>query len=270
MTTLSLHYREAGRATGEPVLLLHGLFGSAANWGRVSRILADDWRVLVPDLRNHGQSPHAAQHDYPAMAADLVALLDRLEIEAATLVGHSMGGKVAMHLALTAPHRVARLGVVDMAPVRYAHDFDDVLQAFDAVDPGAIAGRSDAERAMADRRVAAGMRAFLLQNLVRDADGGWRWRLNLAALRRAQPDLRGFPDVEPGTAYTGPARFIRGALSDYVRPEHEARVRELFPGAAICEVAAAGHWVHAEQPSGFIACLQPLLQEQVAATRSER
>lgn len=258
--TVALHARDTGDPTGEPVLLLHGLFGAASNWGRVARALADDWRVLVPDLRNHGQSPHSGSHDYPAMAADVIALMDRHDIDAATLVGHSMGGKVAMHLALTAPGRVTRLAVVDMAPVRYTHDFDGVLAAFDAVDLGAIGSRADAEAAMAARIDAPGLRAFLLQNLVRDQAGDWRWRLNLSALRRAQPALLGFPDVVPGTAYAGPTRFIQGERSDYLKPAYEPRVRELFPAASICTVAGVGHWVYAEAPDGFMDCLRPLLE----------
>jgi esterase len=265
MTPVALHARETGLPAAPPVLLLHGLFGSSTNWGRVSRALAGDWRVLVPDLRNHGQSPHAEPHDYPAMAADLVALMDRHSIDAATLVGHSMGGKVAMHLALTAPGRVARLAVVDMAPVRYTHDFDDVLAAFDAVDLDAIGSRADAEAAMAARIELPGVRAFLLQNLVRDPAGAWQWRLSLPALRRAQPDLLGFPDIAAGAAYVGPTRFIHGERSDYLQPAHEPRVRELFPNASVCTVAGAGHWVYAEAPDGFLDCLRPLLDERPPA-----
>jgi esterase len=205
--------------------------------------------------------PHPTLNETIGLAAEMA----HGSIGAATLVGHSMGGKVAMHLALTAPARVARLAVVDMAPVRYTHDFDAVLAAFDAVDLGAIGSRADAEAAMAARIDLPGLRAFLLQNLVRDAAGAWQWRLNLPALRRAQPGLLGFPDVPAGVNYAGPVRFIHGERSDYLQPAYEARIRELFPSASLCTVAGAGHWVYAEVPDGFMECLRPLLDERPAA-----
>ena len=139
---VTLNIRTYGEA-GQPVLvLLHGLFGSAANWGSIARQLADRYRVLVPDLRNHGQSPHTTEHSYPAMAEDLRVLLAEGAIERAVIVGHSMGGKVGMQLALHYPALVERLAVVDMSPVSYSHDFNDVLRAFDAVQLDRIAGRS--------------------------------------------------------------------------------------------------------------------------------
>lgn len=254
----ALHYRRYGDPAAPPVVLIHGLFGSAVNWGSVARQLAARYYVLVPDLRNHGQSPHHAVHDYPAMADDLARLLDEQAIEHATLVGHSMGGKVAMQFALTTPLRVDRLVVVDIAPVTYTHDYRAVLDAFAAVDLATLTGRADAERQMAAHLAAPGLRAFLLQSLVKDG-AGWRWRLNLDALARSQSMVTGFPEPLPDAIYPGPTLFIHGDRSDHLQPAHHENIRTLFPQARISAIEDAGHWVYADQPAAFFACLSEFL-----------
>lgn len=243
---------------GAPVVLLHGLFGSAGNWGSVARGLADAYRVVVPDLRNHGKSPHAPEHSYPLLVDDVLRLLDRLGIDSASVVGHSMGGKVAMWLALHHPQRVERLGVVDIAPVDYGHDFDEVFACMRAVRLDRMQSRTDADRQMAGGGVGGGVRAFLLQNVVKGPDG-WAWRIDLDALQRAQAAITGFPAVDGGLTFDGPTHFIHGEQSDYVLPGHEDLIRRLFPNARMCPVADAGHWVYADQPSGFRDCLGALL-----------
>lgn len=255
---LELNVKTYGDAASQPVVLMHGLFGASTNWGSVARQLADRFRVLVPDLRNHGDSPHATDSSYVAMVDDVVALLDRFDLPSATLIGHSMGGKVAMQLALTRPQRVARLVVVDMAPVRYTHDFDNVLDAFDAVDLVNIGSRADADAQMRPAMPISGVRAFLLQNLVRQGDR-WRWRHNIAALAAAQAQITGFPAHGDAARFDGPTSFIYGERSDYVRPSHHTEIERLFPNATRCEVAAAGHWVYADQPAGFMDCLNRFL-----------
>ena len=254
----ALNCRLYGDPAAPAVVLIHGLFGSAANWGSIARRLADRHYVLNPDLRNHGQSPHDPVHDYPGMAADLRHLLDTHGIDHATLIGHSMGGKAAMQLALETPDRVERLVVVDIAPVDYAHDFQDVLDAFDAVDLSVTSSRADAERQMANRLDSPGLRAFLLQNLVRDG-GAWCWRFNREALADAQDVITGFPEAGPGVAYTGPTLFLHGSESDYVLPAHQTTIRTLFPTATIVPIADAGHWVYADQPAAFLARLEGFL-----------
>lgn len=255
---VTLHTRTYGEAGRPALILLHGLFGSSVNWGSIARQLADRYLVLVPDLRNHGQSPHVPENSYPAMADDLRGLLDARSLDAAVFVGHSMGGKVAMQLALSDPRRVRGLAVVDMAPVSYAHDFKDVLAGFDAVDLAVVKGRADADRQLAAHVPASGVRAFLLQNLYREGDH-WQWRLNLEALRAAQRQITGFPDTAAGRQYTGPAAFIHGELSSYLKPSHHATIERLFPDARFCRVAEAGHWVYADRPEGFMACLDAFL-----------
>ena len=253
---LPLHFREYGDG-GDTLVLLHGLFGSSANWGSIARALADDYRVLVPDLRNHGRSPHAQGMDYTAMSADLLDLLERHGVKRCLLVGHSMGGKVAMQLALQQPQRVAGLAVVDIAPLSYRHDFHVVLDAMASIDLAGLRDRTQADRALAGAIPEGGVRGFLLQNLAR-AGSDWHWRINLEAIRKAMSDITGF-EPPPGATYPGPAHFIFGERSDYVQPGAEGLIRPMFPRATFCPVAGAGHWVYAEQPEGFMRCLQAFL-----------
>lgn len=256
--SVSLHYREYG-ADGQAIVLLHGLFGSSANWGSIARELSEGYRVIVPDLRNHGQSPHAGEMSYPAMAADLWALLDRLGINQPVLIGHSMGGKVVMRAVLERPGSVAGLGVVDIAPVVYRHDFSLILDGLEAIDLTTLADRRQADHELAGRVPEAAVRAFLLQNLVR-GDRGWEWRLNLGALRAHMREITGF-DVPKGARFDGSAYFIHGERSHYVQAQYEPVIRELFPASVFCPVADAGHWVYAEQREGFMECLWQLLGE---------
>lgn len=255
---LELKAKTYGDEDAEPIVLMHGLFGASANWGSIARQLAGHYRVIVPDLRNHGDSPHAADCSFAALAADVSGLLDRFGLSSPTLVGHSMGGKVAMHLALTVPERVARLVVVDIAPVAYAHDFENVLSAFRAVDLATIGSRADADAQMRAAMPMGGVRAFLLQNLVR-RDGAWGWRVNLDALAAAQSQVTGFPDYPASTAYGGPTCFIYGDRSDYVKPSYHPVMQGLFPNMSRCQVDGAGHWVYADQPQGFMRCLGDFL-----------
>ncbi len=252
-----LKHREYGSA-GPALVLLHGLFGSSANWGSIARELAANYRVIVPDLRNHGQSPHTDSMDYPAMAGDLWTLLERLDVARPLLVGHSMGGKVVMHAALARPGETAAIGVVDIAPVAYAHDFSTILDGLASIELARLRDRAEADRRLAAFVESPAVRAFLLQNLAREGQG-WRWRLNLPALRAAMPRITGF-EPPTGRRYHGPAHFIHGQRSDYVRPEYAGPIRALFPAASWCEVAAAGHWVYAEQRAGFMRCLRALLR----------
>ncbi|MCB1923096.1 MAG: alpha/beta fold hydrolase [Gammaproteobacteria bacterium] len=255
---VTLHYTRYGTPGKPPVLLLHGLFGAASNWGSVARRLEADYDVVVPDLRNHGKSPHATGHSYSDMVGDVLALYDTLQIERAIVVGHSMGGKVAMMLALQHPQRVERLGVVDIAPVDYGHNFDEVFARFRAVSLRTIHSRADADRQMDGGVIGGGVRAFLLQNLVKGPDG-WAWRLNLDALDHAQGEITGFPDLPADASFDGVTQFIHGALSDYVLPAHQSRISQLFPRVEVCPVEGAGHWVYADQPQGFAVCLDAFL-----------
>ena len=249
-----LSYKSQGEAAGPPVVILHGLLGSSSNWRSIARRLAEHQRVFCLDLRNHGDSPHVDDMSYPLMADDVRAFMDSHAIESAVIIGHSMGGKTAMRLALDSPRRIDRLVVVDIAPTVSDHDHVPVLHAMASLDTTRIARRSDAERMLEAKIPDAGMRSFLLQNLAVTPQG-FAWRINLEAIERSLPALLDFP-LEPDTPpFDGPALFVRGAQSDYVRARDEPTIRRLFPRAEIATVEGAGHWVHSEQPARFLEAL---------------
>lgn len=238
---------EAG--SGPAVVLLHGLLGNGNNLKPLAKALADEYHVLTPDLRNHGQSPHSDVMDYPELAADLIALLDKNEIEQAALVGHSLGGKTVMATALMYPHRVNKLVSLDIAPVPYAQFLGDLLDKLQEMPINEFKNRKQADQWLADDGVEdSRLRAFLLQNLVRGKEG-YCWRMNLKVLRSQRRTMTGFPDTaEP---WPGPALFLYGEDSDYVRPEHHDAIRKLFPAAEIEGVPNAGHWLHADRPEAI-------------------
>ncbi|MFD2235737.1 alpha/beta fold hydrolase [Phaeospirillum tilakii] len=232
-----------------PLVILHGLLGSARNWGGIARALADRHRVLAFDLPNHGASPWTERMDYPFQArlvADEIAALGR----PVALLGHSMGGKVAMTLALSRPELVGRLVAVDIAPVRYAHSFAPYLRAMRGLKLASLTGREQADAAMAAAVPDPAVRALLLHNLER-SEAGWRWRPNLAVLLAEMEEILDFPAALPQPVFAGPALFVTGRESDYVDPAGWTAIRARFPAARRVELAA-GHWVHAEAPAAFL------------------
>lgn len=261
--TLALNLREFGeRSNTRPSLvLLHGLLGSSVNWQGLARGLAARHHCLVPDLRNHGGSPHSGAMDYTLMSADVLALMDAQAIGRVILIGHSMGGKAAMWLALNAPERVAGLVVVDIAPVTYTHRFEVIFSALKAMDLTRIKNRRDADAQLAAHLPSLGLRQFLLQNLVRE-DDHWRWRMNLPVLERAMPALLSFPQTSEALVYDGSTLFIHGADSDYVLPAHHPGIRGRFPRARFEAIEDAAHWVYAEQPQAFSEALQAFLSKE--------
>lgn len=258
--SLDLNFLVSGK--GPPLVILHGVFGSANNWKRIAADLAGDHRVLSVDLRNHGESPRADSMSYPEMAADVAALIDREAGGRATVIGHSMGGKAAMWLALSAPERVARLVVIDIAPVAYREHLSAYVAAMQAIDLTAITRRADADVQLREAVPDTGIRAFLLQNLRLDASGA-RWRLNLDVLAAEMGTISGFPD--PGErVYDGPTLFVKGAKSDYIRDAHRTVIARHFPNARARVVPDAGHWVHVEAPKAFLRALQSFLDTSEA------
>ena len=240
----------ASTVTGEgpPALVLHGLFGSGTNWRTIARRLGSRLECHLVDQRNHGRSPHARGMAYPALAGDVLAYLDANRLDRAGIIGHSMGGKTAMTLALSAPERVRWMIVADIAPGPSPSDHRPILEALGALALDSLASRAAADAALARSVPDPGLRQFLLQNLVR-GDGGLRWRIDLEAIAEALPDLTGFPSTAPGAVYRGPTLFLRGERSDYLTARHEPRIRALFPSASVDTIADAGHWLHAEQPA---------------------
>lgn len=242
---------ESGNAA-TPLLIAHGLFGSARNFSSLSRKIAQGRRTILVDMRNHGESPWDADCSYPAMADDLAATVRAEAGGTAVVLGHSMGGKAAMALALLHPEHVAALVVADIAPVAYRHSHAGYISAMEKVDLAAMTRRADADPTLAEAIPEAPLRAFLLQNLVFE-DGAARWRINLAGLAEGMPDLLDWPESLAGRTYDGPTLFLHGGASDYVAPPTHGAVRSQFPAAEIDALPGAGHWLHAEQPEAFAA-----------------
>ena len=242
---------------GPPLILLHGLFGTARNLGAVARGLGTQARVFSLDLRNHGESPHDPDMAYTTMAADVAETMDAKEIASAPVVGHSMGGKVAMMLALTNPARVEKLAVMDIAPITYDHRYDGYVEAMQAIPLNNEVNRKAANAFLAASIPDPALRVFLLSNLV--LSGEPHWRFGLSEIGGAIPKLMNWTDPPDGKIYNGPALFLRGANSDYVMPDTYARIGTLFPGAKIQTIERAAHWLHAEQPQAVIDALQAFL-----------
>lgn len=256
-----LHYFDQGH--GRPLVILHGLFGTLDNWQTLARRWATEagLRVVSVDLRNHGRSFHAPEISYELMAADVLALFDHLALGPdATLLGHSMGGKVAMCFALTYPARLARLVVLDIAP-RFsdmAHQ-DDIIAGLQAVDLATIQSRAEADAALAGHIPQAGVRQFLLKNLYRDAQNNFAWRINLSALAAALPAIGAA--TEAASPFLKPTLFIRGGNSNYITPDDKLHgIPALFPNSQLATVIDAGHWVHAEKPDEVFDLVRSFVQ----------
>ena len=230
-----------------PLLIAHGLFGSGRNWGAIARRLADIRDVITVDMRNHGDSPRFASQSYPEMADDLAQVI-RAHGSSADVLGHSMGGKTAMVLALTNSILVRRLVVADIAPVAYSHDQTQYVTAMAKLDLRGLTNRADADLRLAESIDDPALRAFFLQSLdLRATPPGWR--LNLAVLNAEMPKIIGWPST-PGH-YDGRALFLSGGQSTYVLPEHRALILNQFIHANFARIPGAGHWLHAEKPREF-------------------
>ena len=240
-----------GAATDHPpILIAHGLYGSARNWGVIAKRLSNTAQVITVDMRNHGVSPWSPSHTYDDMAEDLAEVI-AAHGGTIDVVGHSMGGKAAMMLALRHPQAVRRLVVADIAPVPYSHSQLPYIHAMQAVDLSGVERRSEAESQLAQQGVEKALCSFFTQSL--DLKNK-RWLLNLDALAQNMPHIMGFPQTV--AHWDGPALFLSGGASDYVRPEHRDTIKARFPGARFAKLPAAGHWLHAEDPRGFEAAVR--------------
>jgi len=250
--SVELFHRDFGGAGRPPLVILHGLLGSSRNWQTAGPDLSARYHVLAPDLRNHGESPHAEPMTYEAMAEDVAVWLDAQGIAHASVLGHSMGGKVAMLLACREPQRVERLVVVDIAPKDY--HWTSTREAFAAMNElefSSLRSRAEAEQRLRARVPGREMRQFLLTNLGRMPDGAWKWQINLAAITAALAVLERNP-LGPADRFDGPAHFILGGKSDYVQPGDYAAVTGHFPSARLEVIAAAGHNPHIERRQEFV------------------
>ncbi|OIQ45564.1 MAG: alpha/beta hydrolase [Roseobacter sp. MedPE-SW] len=235
-----------GTPTDKPALLVvHGLYGSARNWGVICKRLSDERQVVAVDLRNHGQSPWTDSHSYPEMAEDLAEVIashgGQMDV-----IGHSMGGKAAMMLTLNHPDMVNRLIVADIAPVTYTHSQIQFIEAMRAVDFDRVDRRPDVEAQLAEAGVEPALQSFFTQSLDLPQKG---WRLNLDTLARDMPHIMSFP--ETSTQWPGSVLFLSGGKSDYVRREDRETILARFPNARFAKIPGAGHWLHAEKPREF-------------------
>ncbi|MGM0451367.1 MAG: alpha/beta fold hydrolase [Pseudomonadota bacterium] len=244
------------KGDGPPLILLHGLFGAGDTLGGVRRRLAPDYEVHSLDLRNHGDSPHTDSMSYPEMASDVLAYMDRAGLEQAHLLGHSMGGKAAMELALMAPDRVQRLIVADIAPVAYEPHHDAIQEALEALDPESVKSRREADGVLAEHIGEKGVRQFLLTNLV-PSEAGFRWRMNVPGILACYQQIMAAPSADG--VYKGPTLFIRGGDSDYIQSSHQDAVLHYFPNAGLKVIPGVGHWLHAEKPELFARICQRFL-----------
>lgn len=252
---MKLHYSIQGQ--GKALLILHGLFGSASNWRGIAGKLAKKRKVIAIDLRNHGQSPHSDLIDYAIMADDIAELMSSLELNKVDVIGHSIGGKVAMTLADQYADQIDSLVVVDIAPRRYADQHSAIFAALLAIDLKAMAQRNDVDRALSMRISDKAIRQFLLMNIMR-TDHGLEWQLNLTVLAAKYAEL--IAPVCENSIVNCRSLFLRGQLSDYIENNDLAKIEQHFPNATIETIAQAGHWIHAEKPDAFISAVESFLE----------
>lgn len=241
---MKLHFRTLGE--GYPLLLLHGVFGSSDNWQTLGKVFSESYKVYLIDLRNHGNSPHSDEFNYELMMKDVVELMDDEKMDKAHVLGHSMGGKVAMHLATHFPDRISKLIVVDIAPKYYAPHHQQIFEGFHSVDLPNLKSRKEADDQMAEVISNMGVRLFILKNLNRDKDGNFSWKLNVNAIENSIEEVGG--SIDEGVSFNGKTLFIAGGKSDYIKTEDHSIIESYFPGARMETVEGAGHWVHAEKP----------------------
>jgi pimeloyl-ACP methyl ester carboxylesterase len=245
------------RGDGPPVLLLHGLFGQARNLATLQSRLAQTYRVAAVDLRNHGTSPHGRGMSYPTLANDVAETMDVIGMRACAVIGHSMGGKVAMRLALDSPSRITRLLVADIAPIAYPGVFAAYAAAMGAIPLTPGLTRAQADAALAETIADPGLRLFLLQGL--RVGPSPAWSIGLPEITQALPDILDWPPTD--ARYPGPTLFVAGARSTYITAGSYPVIRTLFPAARFATIADAGHWLHVDNPSGFLSVVQDFLKE---------
>lgn len=252
-----LNYKQFG--SGEPLVILHGLFGSLDNWQSIGKMWAKNYRVVLVDLPNHGKSIHTDFFSYDYMAKEVANLLEELKIEKANILGHSMGGKTAMNFSIHFPHLLGKLIVVDIAPKAYPPHHQQILEGLFSFDPEKIASRNEAEEKMSPIISDNGVRMFLLKNLARNEGEGFHWKMNLKLLSKAVNQV--IDDTPFQYPINLPTLFIRGEKSNYILDTDFDDIIEKYPQAQIKTVLGAGHWVHAEKPNELFELVENFLRD---------
>ena len=257
--TIALYSRKVGE-NGPDFVVLHGLFGSGKNWRSFAGSLEDDFQVWTLDARNHGDSPHADSMSYQQMAEDVARFFVENELENVVLLGHSMGGKTAMQLALQFPDRIAALIVVDIAPVCYDHLHKQLklIEAMQELNLAAEMSRSEIEKKLALKIPEKRLLSFLMTNLNRQ-NGQFQWRIGLEQIAAGMPELLNYPELK--SVFKGPVQFIGGENSAYLKFEYHALIRKYFPESRITMLDNCGHWLHVEQPAAFQKTVNEFLQD---------
>lgn len=267
---MELFFRRLG--AGKPIVILHGLYGSSDNWYTIGRALADQHEVFIPDQRNHGNSPHHPDHDYNGLSDDLNDFFIQHNINRAVILGHSMGGKTALAFGLKYPDKVEKMIVVDISPFGYDEtsapevvSHEQIMRSLMTLQPETLKGRQDADNRLQSQIPSDPVRQFLLKNLKRNSDGVFYWSMNLPVLQQHLPEIYAtiMPAglTQPGNLPVFPLMFIKGEKSGYLRKEEFDNIRLFFPHAELAEIAAAGHWVHAEQPDEFLKTIRNFISK---------
>lgn len=252
---MQLNFKSFGQ--GPPLVILHGLFGTLDNWQTLGKKWAEEYTVYLIDQRNHGKSPHVDTISYPEMAEDLAAFLESEWIHKCHLLGHSMGGKVAMQFALDYPDLIEKLVVVDIAPKKYPAGHNEIFAAMLSLDLNTLENRNAAAEQLGLQLDDPGVVQFLLKNLSRLPGGGFAWKMNLAVLHR---DYENILQTIGGEPFNGETLFIRGEKSHYISTNDEPAIRALFPAAELVAITGAGHWIHAEQPAKLFTYVSEFLR----------
>jgi len=253
---MDLNFKTFGQ--GDPVLILHGLFGMLDNWQTIARQLAKNYTVFIVDQRNHGRSPHTDIHDYPSMAEDLRVFMEDQFVLKAHLIGHSMGGKTAMQLALHYPDMIDKLVVVDIAPKTYPSGHHEIFQALFDLDLKEVQSRKEIDQQLSAFIKEPGVRQFLMKNVARDPDLGFRLKMNLPVIFQGYDQILQVPEMEE--PFHGESLFIKGGDSRYIDAEDLPLIQEFFPEARLETIPGAGHWVHADQPQMLLKSIQDFLE----------
>jgi esterase len=254
---VQLHYHSYGSESLPALIILHGLLGSSDNWHSFGIKFGERFHTLALDARNHGKSPHSDVFDYPSMAADVVEFMSQQNIRAASVLGHSMGGKTAALAALLYPDTVDKLIVVDIAPRSYRDRNDQIFGALHSIDVNAFSFRKDIDTALSATISDFGIRQFLMKNLGRNESGRFYWKMNLEAIEKNYDRIN--EELPRARQFDKPALFIRGGRSEHIRQSDFPLIRELFPAAQIATIKNAGHWIHADAPEEFFSRVMEFL-----------
>jgi esterase len=265
---MRLFFRKSG--SGDPIVILHGLYGSSDNWHSISRKLAEEFTVYTVDQRNHGQSPHHPEHNYEVLGEDLKAFILEQALDKPIILGHSMGGKTALAFGMKYPEMVKKMIVVDISPLGYSYkaysaessSHERIIYALQSIDPALLASREEADAILQKTIAPAAIRQFLLKNLKRSTEGFY-WALNIQALAENLPAI--YSGILPENMNVAlpqfPLIFIKGEYSVYIRKKDEEAIHQYFPWAEIEVIPEAGHWVHAEQPEAFLHAVRNFIRK---------